>query len=378
MVKILRNAGLSELIAGDEVERLAQGFQFTEGPLWCPDGTLLFQDIKAERTYRIAADRSVHVVRERTGAANGQTFMPGGAIAFCEQNGRRVSRMSRDGSGVEPLCETWSGQCLNSPNDIVCRTDGRLYFTDPPYGVAPRDRALHFQGVYSLDPSAAGPAAMRLLADDFEKPNGLAFSPSEEILYVCDTARYHVRSFLVEAGGTLRIGTGRVWARLDPARAGRTGRAENRLRRPGLRRRRRRGLGLRALGASPGDPGLAGPPLQPGLGRCRWPRPGNHRGRRRLPRAPSCTGRGAAVFAMIVRRQQARNSRCPRIQQRGWLRCIQERLADFPMSEPPRPMETGDHKASLTFAPGAAPDASETISTMAGNGRLAALDAGAA
>ncbi|MGO9464262.1 MAG: SMP-30/gluconolactonase/LRE family protein [Isosphaeraceae bacterium] len=220
MVKILRNAGLSELIAGDEVERLAQGFQFTEGPLWCPDGTLLFQDIKAERTYRIAADRSVHVVRERTGAANGQTFMPGGAIAFCEQNGRRVSRMSRDGSGVEPLCETWSGQRLNSPNDIVCRTDGRLYFTDPPYGVAPRDRALHFQGVYSLDPSAAGPAAMRLLADDFEKPNGLAFSPSEEILYVCDTARYHVRSFLVEAGGTLRIGTGRVWARLDPAAPG--------------------------------------------------------------------------------------------------------------------------------------------------------------
>jgi gluconolactonase len=220
MVKILRDAGLSELVASDEVERLAQGFQFTEGPLWCPDGTLLFQDTKAERTYGIALDRSVRVLREQTGAANGQTFMPGGAIAFCEQNGRRVSRMLPDGSVVQPLCETWSGQRLNSPNDIVCRTDGRLYFTDPPYGVAPRDRALHFQGVYSLDAGAEGPTASRLLADDLEKPNGLAFSPAEEILYVCDTARYHVRSFLVESGGTLKTGSSRVFARLDPTLPG--------------------------------------------------------------------------------------------------------------------------------------------------------------
>ncbi len=224
MVKILRNAGLSELIAGDEVERLAQGFQFTEGPLWCPDGTLLFQDIKAERTYRIAADRSVHVVRERTGAANGQTFMPGGAIAFCEQNGRRVSRMSRDGSGVEPLCETWSGQRLNSPNDIVCRTDGRLYFTDPPYGVAPRDRALHFQGVYSLDPSAAGPAAMRLLADDFEKPNGLRFPHPRK--FSTSATRPVITSVPfwwkpAERSGLAQAGSGRGSTRLR--RADRTG-----------------------------------------------------------------------------------------------------------------------------------------------------------
>jgi gluconolactonase len=220
LINILRDAGLSELVESDEVKRLAHGFQFTEGPLWCPDGTLLFQDIKAERTYRLAPDNSVHVLREQSGAANGQTFMPGGEIAFCEQNGRRVSRMLRDGSGVQPLCETWSGQRLNSPNDIVCRSDGRLYFTDPPYGVAPRDRALHFQGVYSLDTSAEGPAALQLLADDFEKPNGLAFSPTEEILYVCDTARYHVRSFLVEGGGTQKTGSSRVFARLDPALPG--------------------------------------------------------------------------------------------------------------------------------------------------------------
>jgi gluconolactonase len=220
MVKTLRNAGLAELVESDEVERLADGFQFTEGPLWCPDGALLFQDIKAERTYRIARDRSLHLVREETQAANGQTYVPGGAIAFCEQTGRRISRMKPDGTRVETLCETWSGQRLNSPNDMACRSDGRLYFTDPPYGVAPRDRALHFQGVYALDASADGPTDMRLLADDFEKPNGLAFSPEEEILYVCDTARYHVRSFLVAADGTLKTGSSRAFARLDPALPG--------------------------------------------------------------------------------------------------------------------------------------------------------------
>jgi len=220
MVKILRDAGLSELVASDDVERLADGFQFTEGPLWCPDDSLLFQDTKAERTYSIAPDRSVRVLREKTGAANGQTFMPGGAIAFCEQNGRRVSRMSRDGSGVRPICESWSGQRLNSPNDIICRSDGRLYFTDPPYGVAPGDRTLHFQGVYALDATGDQPAALRLLADDFEKPNGLAFAPAEDILFVCDTARYHVRLFPVGADGALETTASRVFARLDPATPG--------------------------------------------------------------------------------------------------------------------------------------------------------------
>ena len=77
MAKILRDAGLSELVESEEVECLAREFQFTEGPLWCPDGSLLFQDIKAERTYRLAADRSVQLLRERNGAANGQTFARG-------------------------------------------------------------------------------------------------------------------------------------------------------------------------------------------------------------------------------------------------------------------------------------------------------------
>jgi gluconolactonase len=219
MVAILRDAGLSALVPSDAtLETLADGFQFTEGPLWCPDDSLLFQDIKAERTYRVRRGGPAELVRENTRAANGQTFAADGRIVFCEQNGRRVSVMNLDGTGVETVAETWSGRRLNSPNDTVCRSDGLVYFTDPPYGVAPADRELHFQGVYALDPARGdGP---RLLVDDFEKPNGLAFSPDERTLYICDTARYHVRAFEVEPSGSLKVGSSRVFAKLDPEQPG--------------------------------------------------------------------------------------------------------------------------------------------------------------
>ena len=220
MVPILRDAGLSALVpAGAEVETLAGGFEFTEGPLWCPDGSLLFQDMKAERTYRLPAGPGARpeVVRDKTEAANGQTFAADGRVVFCEQNGRRFSRMNLDGSGYEVLAETWQGKRLNSPNDTVCRSDGLIYFTDPAYG-APPDRPLDFQGVHALDPqSKDGP---RLLIKDMEKPNGLAFSPDEKTLYVCDTGKYHVRAFDVEPSGGVKGGSGRVVATMDPEEKG--------------------------------------------------------------------------------------------------------------------------------------------------------------
>jgi gluconolactonase len=220
MVEFLRDAGLSDLLAtGAELETLADGFVFTEGPLWTPDGSILVQDIKAEATYRLRRGWRPELVRDNTRAANGQTFSADGRVIFCEQNGRRVSRMSLDGTGVEPIAETWQGQRLNSPNDIVCRSsDGRAFFSDPPYGVAPGDRGLHFQGVYSVDPCTG--QGLRLVADDFEKPNGLAFSADERTLYVCDTARYHVRAFSVEASGEVAVGSSRIFATLDPAQPG--------------------------------------------------------------------------------------------------------------------------------------------------------------
>ncbi len=220
MAEVMRDAGLTRLVESDTLERLAAGFQFTEGPLWLPDGSLIFQDIKAERTYRRTASGDVELLREHTGAANGQTFTGDGRVVFCEQNGRRVSVMNRDGSDVQTVIEHWSGKRLNSPNDIVARSDGLLYFTDPPYGVQPQDRELHYQGVYALDLSGTSPEPMRLLADDFEKPNGLALSPDEQTLYVCDTARYHVRAFDLEPSGGVLPASGRVLLNLNPDEPG--------------------------------------------------------------------------------------------------------------------------------------------------------------
>ncbi|MFO0956287.1 MAG: SMP-30/gluconolactonase/LRE family protein [Isosphaeraceae bacterium] len=218
MIPLLRDRGLGDRLRPGDLETLATGFRFTEGPLAMPDGSLLFQDIQAERTYRIdpGPGAAAVLVRERTAAANGQTWMADGRIVFCEQNGRRVSAVSPRVDAQVSLLEAWEGKRLNSPNDVVCRSDGQIFFTDPPYGVTPETKELPFQAVWKLDP-VSGFAASPLI-DDFEKPNGLAFSPDERTLYVCDTARYHVRAFDVSAEGSLS--NGRVFAVQDPGENG--------------------------------------------------------------------------------------------------------------------------------------------------------------
>ncbi len=211
MTPILRDRGLAALTRPGDLSLLARGFLFTEGPLELPDGSLLFQDIKAERTYLLGLDGEPAVVRDQTGAANGQTWGPSGSIVVCEQNGRRVSEWRPETGESRTLLESPEGRRLNSPNDIVARSDGTIFFTDPPYGVTPDKKELPFQAVWALDPNTG---AARPLADDFEKPNGLAFSPDERTLYVCDTGRYHVRSFDVAANGELSGGD--VLATFDP------------------------------------------------------------------------------------------------------------------------------------------------------------------
>lgn len=221
MAKILRDNGLSALVESEELQTLATGFEFTEGPLWLADGSILIQDIKTEKTHRIRPDRSVELVRDKTGAANGQTFLKDGRIIFCEQNGRRMSTMAADGSDCQPLFENYRGDRLNSPNDVVCRSDGQAYFTDPAYGVpTPADKVLAYQGVFRWNPAESGDEALHLLIDDFEKPNGLAFSPDEKTLYVNDTGKYHVRAFQVGPNGDLLDKPGRIFATLDPEEPG--------------------------------------------------------------------------------------------------------------------------------------------------------------
>jgi gluconolactonase len=134
-------------------------------------------------------------------------------LIACEHTGRRVSRIEADGS-VTTLADRYQGKRLNSPNDVVMKSDGTVYFTDPPYGIKPEEKEQPHNGLYRILPDGA----VELLADDFDRPNGLAFSPDEAILYVGDSPRRHVRAFDVRPDGSLT--NARILADMDHPQPG--------------------------------------------------------------------------------------------------------------------------------------------------------------
>ncbi len=222
----VRDDAFRRLMAEDApVQRIAAGFGFTEGPVWRGDH-LLFSDIPNNRivrwrqlpegpevtTFRYPACQFVGTAR---GGSNGLTLDAEGRLLACEHGGRRLSRTEPDGA-IVTLADTYQGQRLNSPNDVVARADGSIYFTDPPYGLKDQreEKELPHNGVYRRAPDGA----LTLLVDDFERPNGLAISPDGRTLYVDDTARGHIRAFDLRADGT--VGNGRVFADLRAAERG--------------------------------------------------------------------------------------------------------------------------------------------------------------
>jgi len=193
------------------VEKLAGDFRFTEGPLWvAAKSELLFSDIPADRIIRFK-DGKCETFRTPSHNANGLTLDKQGRLIACEHGSRRVSRTEADGT-VTTLAERWEGKRLNSPNDVVVKSDGAIYFTDPPFGVKREERELDFQGVYRIAPDCKTLAAV---ARDFLKPNGLAFTPDETVLYINDTERSHIRAFDVAADGAFT--NGRVFAQAPGA-----------------------------------------------------------------------------------------------------------------------------------------------------------------
>lgn len=173
---------LAGILETKEAERLATGFVFTEGPLWHPDGFYYFVDVRSSVLYRIVPGRAPEVVREKTGGGNGTTFDLQGRLVICEGDNRRVARMTADGRAVEVLVDRFEGKRLNRPNDVVCKSDGSIYFTDPGLRVPLAERELPYAGVYRVMPDG-----VTSLVADFEYPNGLAFSPDERRLYVANT-----------------------------------------------------------------------------------------------------------------------------------------------------------------------------------------------
>lgn len=212
----VHNPDLHNLIAPDAtIERVAGGLGFTEGPVWCGDH-LLFSDIPNQRIVRWRRlPEGPELTTYATGMSNGLTLDRQGRVVAAEHDGRRVVRVAADGTRTT-LAERFQGKRLNSPNDIVVKSDGAIYFTDPPYAIqpstpgVPRTEGWWTQPIPGKEQPCNGvyrlvtDGTLHLLIDDFALPNGLAFSPDETVLYVDDSAHKHIRAFDVQADGSLR------------------------------------------------------------------------------------------------------------------------------------------------------------------------------
>ena len=211
-------------------EEIAGGFAWTEGPVWL-DGQLFFNDFPNKRMMCWSQTGGLQVALDNSEFANGNTVDLTGRMVSCEHGGRRVLRRRdpKDGDAVEVIAEQFAGKRLNSPNDVVVRSDGTVWFTDPPYGINsdiegyPAESEIGGFYVFCAEPNGT----LHAVATDFDKPNGLAFSPDESLLYVADsgaskgasfpgidyTLPHHIRVFDVD-GTTLR--NPRVFAVVAP------------------------------------------------------------------------------------------------------------------------------------------------------------------
>jgi len=208
-----RDPRFAQVVGGSvEFQQIATGCLFTEGPLWHPTGAyLLWSDMPGDHLRRWSRKDGVTTFRKPCNKSNGLTWDRQGRLLACEHASSQVSRTEADGR-VVPIATHYQGKQLNSPNDIVCGADGAIYFSDPPYGRAefygvPRPQELSFQGVFRVGSDPKSPA---LVADDFDRPNGLCFSLDGRRLFINDTARKHIRVFDVKGDGTLS--GGEVWA----------------------------------------------------------------------------------------------------------------------------------------------------------------------
>jgi len=212
--------GLDRIVDVNQgIEELASGFGGdsgpAEGPVWWHDGGyLLFSDIGNNRRMKWSPREGSTLFYEPTHEANGLTRDRQGRLMACEHLARRVTRWEHDGS-LTVVANNYKSRRLNRPNDVVVKSDGSIYFTDP--GLGRIESELDFCGVYRV---SADLGSIHVLVWDFVVPNGLAFSPDERILYVNDSRRGHIRAFDVEESGLLAMATDRVFATLKDERIG--------------------------------------------------------------------------------------------------------------------------------------------------------------
>lgn len=213
------------LVSGSaQLETLYTNCRWAEGPVWFGDGGyLLWSDIPNDRILRWTPGVGVSTFRTPAGYTNGHTRDRQGRLVSCSHGNRRVERTEHDGT-ITVLADSYNGKPLNSPNDVVVKSDGTIWFTDPAYGIesdyeghkSPQEQPGCY--VYCIDPKSG---KLKVVCDDFDRPNGLAFSPDESMFYVADSAAsfspdrpHHIRAFKV--GSNNRLSGGKVLAVIDP------------------------------------------------------------------------------------------------------------------------------------------------------------------
>lgn len=226
-IEILDDAARCLFAQGTVLERLWTGGKWVEGPVWRPsENDLLWSDIPNNRMMRWLPGDGVSVWRSPSHFSNGNTLDREGRLVTCEHGSRSLTRTEPDGTRTT-LIARYQGKRLNSPNDVIVKSDGTIWFTDPPYGILSNyegheaDSELGSNYVFRFDPRTV---ELEIVAKDFVKPNGLAFSPDEKNLFISDTGKshdpegpHHIRVFDVQ--GSRYLANGRVFAIVEPGLA---------------------------------------------------------------------------------------------------------------------------------------------------------------
>ena len=190
---------------GAELAHIGVPWWPAEGPVWYKEGGyLLFSDIGQSKRYKFKPGEGITLFKDPTDNANGLTRDPQGRLLACEHGSRRVTRQEPDGP-ITVVASLYQGRRLNRPNDVVVKSDGSIYFTDP--GAPGPDFDLDFSGVYRVSPDLG---TITCIVKDFVTPNGLCFSPDEKILYINDSRGRHIRAFNMQPNGTLALASDRV------------------------------------------------------------------------------------------------------------------------------------------------------------------------
>jgi gluconolactonase len=220
-IEILDERFKSMISEGATLKKHCSGMEWAEGPVYSAEGDfVLWSDIPNDRIMRWSDAEGCSVFRHPAGYTNGHYRDRQGRLVSCEHGARRISRTEHDGT-VVTLVDNYKGKKFNSPNDLVVKSDGCIWFTDPPYGILTNreghqaESELGANYVFRMDPSSG---ELEIVSDDFDRPNGICFSPDENVMYIADTGEPgHIRAFDVIDGR--RLANSRVFAVVRPGLA---------------------------------------------------------------------------------------------------------------------------------------------------------------